>query len=1012
MWASDLDGTSLTYIIVSEPVNGVLGSLNASAGTVTYTPNLNFNGSDSFTFKVNDGTVDSNTATTTINITAVNDAPILSAIGNKSVNELVNLTFTASATDPDNSVAYSLTSQPTGATINITTGVFSFTPTESQGLGSFTLTVNATDGTLTDSEEITITVSEVNIAPVSSDASLSTNEDTAKVITLSSTDADLPANMLTYSIVSGVANGILGTISGNQLTYTPDSNYNGSDSFTFRVNDGTTNSNTATISLTVDSVNDAPVSNNDVAAVNEDETLSIAKSDLVLDDTDVDGDVLTISSVSNGVNGSVSIDGDNVVFTPSGNYFGSASFDYTISDGDLTNTATVFITVASINDAPVCNDVSLTTDEDTEGSTGPDCTDVESDSLIYQIMMSPNEGNANISGGSLTYSPLNDFNGTDQFTYAANDGLADSNAANVNVTINAVNDLPLIDSVDQFSTAEDTALEITEDDLLVNTTDVDGDTLLVIAVGSPANGSVVLEDSSVIFTPTTNFNSDETGEEASFEFTVSDGSGGTDTAIVSITFFAVNDVPVAVNDVVNTGKNTLLSLLTSSLLNNDNDVENDVISLISVNDPLHGTVELNGLSINFTPETDFIGVASFEYVVSDGNGGTDTGIVTIAVLSDTQTAPDSDGEATVDDTNPEVVITDPDQEVDITINSGTTNPTINVSEFITGGTGTLPKITINSTVADVTIPATTLVTGPTGWNGIINAPTAGTPAGGNAPAGFSVGNTVISIGSDAGTLVFDNPVTIVLPGVTGTVGYRPSGSNTWQTITNVCPDPYSAPGNPPATSECAISNGTDTKIVTYHFTSFAGLNAVTSTTSLSSSSQGLSAASAPSCNDTNPGSAPTLLSVVPGSNSVTLTWDKAVGPVSYYLVNYSRTAGKFEYGNPNVGGSDTTNYTVSGLSGGTTYYFKVRAGNGCAPGEYSNEISATPGGEFISTPAIGFSEGVLGAATTDDLEESNSEEVKGQSVDTSSPGTQSGGFLGAVGRFFEAIIGFFASIFR
>ncbi|MCH7827389.1 MAG: putative Ig domain-containing protein, partial [Bacteroidetes bacterium] len=130
------------------------------------------------------GSVDSNNATISITVNEVNDPPVLDPIGNKSVDELANLTFTATATDPDSSLTYSLTGAPTGATIASDTGVFNWTPTEAQGPGDYTLTVEVTDGNTIDSEEITITVNEVNSDPVAQDDSVSTDEDTIKPITL------------------------------------------------------------------------------------------------------------------------------------------------------------------------------------------------------------------------------------------------------------------------------------------------------------------------------------------------------------------------------------------------------------------------------------------------------------------------------------------------------------------------------------------------------------------------------------------------------------------------------------------------------------------------------------------------------------------------------------------------------------------------------------------------------------------------------------------------------------
>ncbi len=135
-----------------------------------------------------------------------------------------------------------------------------------------------------------------------------------------------------------------------------------------------------------------------------------------------------------------------------------------------------------------------------------------------------------------------------------------------------------------------------------------------------------------------------------------------------------------------------------------------------------------------------------------------------------------------------------------------------------------PVVLTNSNLANISasIPDGTKIQGPAGWDGKVSPPVT-VASSGTAPAGFSVGGTVISIGSPNGTLVFDNPVTILLAGVTGTVGYKPSGSDTWIQITNVCGGSYTTPTPPTFPSECAISDGTNTKIVTYHFTTFGSL---------------------------------------------------------------------------------------------------------------------------------------------------------------------------------------------
>ena len=336
-------------------------------------------------------------------------------------------------------------------------------------------------------------------------------------------------------------------------------------------------------------------------------------------------------------------------------------------------------------------------------------------------------------------------------------------------------------------------------------------------------------------------------------------------------------------------------------------------------------------------------------------------------LATSQTTPNNDGDATADSDSPEVVITDPDQEVTITVD-GTTDATIDVSSFVDGGTGNVPQISINSDAADITIPATT-VTGPVDWNGVIAAPTVTTVTLPVTAGETTTLGTAIEIGFASAKLSFDNAVRILLPGQAGKrAGYSRPGTD-FTEITSTCAADSQAAGDALATDgECKIDVGGDLVIWTKHFTKFASYTQTTSGgsggTSGGGGGGGTSPASAPTCNDTQPGSAPVLLSAVSaGANSVTLTWSKATDPVTYYLITYGLGTGLQQYGNPNVGGSNTTSYTVSGLSGGTTYYFKVRAGNGCAPGEFSNELSTTPAGGVLNSVPEGFEEGVLGEAT-------------------------------------------------
>ncbi|HEY0457752.1 MAG TPA: Ig-like domain-containing protein, partial [Pyrinomonadaceae bacterium] len=346
----DLPVNALTYSLVNAPAGA---SINPASGVFMWTPSeAQGAGEYPITIQVNDnGSPNlSDTRRFTVRVNEINLAPKLTAIGNKTVDEETPLAFNAAAADADlpaNSLTYSLVNAPAGASINPSTGAFTWTPTEAQGAGNYNVTVRVTDNglpALSAEETVTIRVREVNIPPVGNPAEVTGAEDTPLAFTLTGTDADLPANKLTYSVLKAPANGNLSGTGAN-LTYTPKPNFNGSDSFTFIVNDGTADARAATVSLRITPVNDAPAANPDSAATRESVPVII---NVVGNDTDVDGDAIVLSSVTDAVGGTVEIVGSGVRFTPNQNFRGAGGFRYTISDGKGgTSTGSVTVTVSA-----------------------------------------------------------------------------------------------------------------------------------------------------------------------------------------------------------------------------------------------------------------------------------------------------------------------------------------------------------------------------------------------------------------------------------------------------------------------------------------------------------------------------------------------------------------------------------------------------------------------------------------------------------------------------------------
>ncbi len=312
-------------------------------------------------------------------------------------------------------------------------------------------------------------------APVANDDTSTVNEDTLTPIDIDvlSNDTDLNGNETlnpaTVAVATSPAHGSAAVQSDGKIRYAPASNYWGSDSFTYTVKDNDGHlSNTATVTVNVLPVNDAPVANADTLTAAEDTAATYTSAQLVGNDTDVEDDTLTVAGVTSGAGGTAALNADGTVtFTPSLNFNGAASFTYTASDGSATsNAATVTVNVAAVNDAPVANVDTLTATEDTAATytavqlAGND-TDVEGSALTVAAVTNGTGGTAALNAdGTVTFTPGLNFNGAASFTYTVSDGSATSNAATVTVNVAAVNDAPVANAGPDQSIREGTVVTL------------------------------------------------------------------------------------------------------------------------------------------------------------------------------------------------------------------------------------------------------------------------------------------------------------------------------------------------------------------------------------------------------------------------------------------------------------------------------------------------------------------------------------------------------------------------
>ncbi|HFD4267317.1 TPA: tandem-95 repeat protein, partial [Vibrio parahaemolyticus] len=554
-------------------------------------------------------------------VNRVNDAPTVeNAIADQELSEdfaTYTIDLNDAFKDSDSALNFSVSGN-SNVLVSIENGIATISPTADWN-GSETLTFTATDPS---GESISQTVN-FTVAPVADIVADTATvvEDTPTIIKVLGNDTfEGKDKVVLLDANNGPANGSVSVNPDGSVTYTPNDNYVGKDTFTYVVTSGGVSEST-TVEVNVTPVNDAPVAKDDIATTQEDTAVTI---DVLPNDTDVDGDKLSIESVSvPKEQGTVEVVDGKLVFTPAENFNGDAEITYTVTDGALTDQATVKVTVNAVNDTPVVE--SNIADQTLAEDFTPYTIDLNTafsdvDNVDGELTFSVS-GNSNIQvaivNGIATITPTADWNGSETLTFTATDPSGESVSQPVNFTVAPVADIV----ADKATVVEDTPTIIK---VLGNDTfEGDGKVVSLDANNGPANGTVsVNPDGSVTYTPNDNYHGTD-----SFTYIVTSG-GVSESTTVNVDVTPVNDAPVAKDDIATTQEDTAVTI---DALPNDTDADGDKLSIESASVPKEqGTVEVVDGKLVFTPAENFNGDAEITYTVTDGQL-TDEAKVTVTV---------------------------------------------------------------------------------------------------------------------------------------------------------------------------------------------------------------------------------------------------------------------------------------------------------------------------------------------------------------------------------------------
>jgi hypothetical protein len=608
LMGSSVDGDVLTFTIVTEPTHGTLSGIPP---VVTYTPTTDFNGTDSFTFRVSGQMLSSSPSTVSLTITPVYDPPTATSAHIVVYEDAMSSGVTPVVADADIATngdihTFVIVSSPVHGVTSVVTDTqgqvrIAWDTVRHPHLAGYRLYYGLSSQTyaftIDVGNEVTYVLTGLDQGQTYYFAVIA--YDTAG-------DESLFSQELTYQVPRV-----------GQFVYTPQPHFHGSDSFTYLAIDTEGASVLGTADVLVLPVNHAPVAIDDTVETMED--MALTMGNVLANDTDVDGDPLRVSNVTPAAHGVVAVNSDGTfTYVPEPNFNGVDSFTYTVSD-DHGGTAigTVHITVRPVDDAPEAPDVVVVTSVGVAMDVAVPMTDVDGDALLVVSVTSGAHGTVvPTDNGTVHYTPNPDFWGQDSFIYTVRNGHSGTATGTITVTVAHAP----VAANDTAETAEDTTVTI--GNVLANDTNADGGGLWVSDYTPAAHGIVRYNgDGTFTYTPEADFNGLD-----SFIYTVTNSVGLSATATVTVRVTAVNDAPVAEDLSVTTSSNTAVPIML-----NGHDVDSDLLVFAIATGPGWGSLSGSPRSLTYTPQAHFVGIDSFTYIVTDTEGLTSTATVTITV---------------------------------------------------------------------------------------------------------------------------------------------------------------------------------------------------------------------------------------------------------------------------------------------------------------------------------------------------------------------------------------------